>query len=320
VAHHSPRPLDTRVETVADNMRVDAATAEVVEALSARGIEPILLKGPSIARWLYPEGETRAYKDCDLLIAPAQTSPAVEVLAQLGFQTEFEEEGLPDWWLEHASSWWRRADGVVVDLHRTLPGIGVADEVAWRVLTARTDRLPVAGYPVRVLAPGARALHVALHAMHHGERWHRPVAELERAVVALDDGTWQKAVRLAEELDAVSALATGLTLAAGGAELAERLGIAGATSTRAALLATTPPPVALGIDQLVRARGVRTRAAIMARKLVPPAGFMRRWHPIAARSRIGLVAAYLYRPVWILLRSPAAFRAWRRARRAAQRT
>ena len=36
----------------------------------------MLLKGPSVARWLYGEGDMRAYRDTDLLIDPdARTCP-----------------------------------------------------------------------------------------------------------------------------------------------------------------------------------------------------------------------------------------------------
>ena len=46
---------------------------------------------------------------------------------------------MPDWWREHASEWWRDADGVLVDVHRTLPGIEIGDEQAWGLLSASTD-------------------------------------------------------------------------------------------------------------------------------------------------------------------------------------
>jgi hypothetical protein len=49
----------------------DVATAEVVEALRAAGVRSIVLKGPSIARWLYADGQPRPYGDTDLLVSPA---------------------------------------------------------------------------------------------------------------------------------------------------------------------------------------------------------------------------------------------------------
>jgi hypothetical protein len=83
----------------------------------------------------------------------------------------------------------------------------------------------------------------------------------------------------------------------------------------AALHARTPPPIALGFEQLAQAHGVRARVSIMWHKLFPPAGFMRHWDPQASDSRLGLLRAYLRRPVWLLRHAPEGFRAWREARR-----
>jgi len=72
--------------------------------------------------------------------------------------------------------------------------------------------------------------------------------------------------------------------------------------------------VALGFEQLARAGGPAARAKLIARKVVPPATFMRRWYPQAADSRRRLALAYLWRPLWLLRHAPAGFRAWRDAR------
>jgi hypothetical protein len=54
-------------------------------------------------------------------------------------------------------------------------------------------------------------------------------------------------------------------------------------------------------------------------KLVPPATFMRKWSRLARRGRIGLLLAYLWRPLWLVGRTPRAMAQWRQARRAAGR-
>jgi hypothetical protein len=48
------------------------------------GVPAILLKGPSVARWLYPAGG-RAYADSDLLVPASEFSRAEKVLRSLGF-------------------------------------------------------------------------------------------------------------------------------------------------------------------------------------------------------------------------------------------
>jgi len=68
----------------ARNFAVDALTAEVAGAFGREGIETLVLKGPVLARWLYP-GQVRPYFDSDLMVAPQNRSRAVGVLERLGF-------------------------------------------------------------------------------------------------------------------------------------------------------------------------------------------------------------------------------------------
>jgi hypothetical protein len=125
---------------------------------------------------------------------------------------------------------------------------------------------------------------------------------------------WSDALQLAHELGALDSFATGLRLLPAGEALATRIGVPDVTDVRSSLLASSPPPVALGFDQLSSARGLR-RLEILLRKFIPPPGFIRDWWPPAERSRRMLMVGYLYRPVWLLKHAPAGYRAWRAARR-----
>src|SRR3954452_7853962 len=106
-----------RVAATASRLRVDAAPADVLETFAAAGLRAVLLKGPALAAW-YADDPTHSYLDCDLWIAPADVEPADDVLTRLGFQRVVDGRGLPDWWQERGSDWWRALDGVAVDLHR----------------------------------------------------------------------------------------------------------------------------------------------------------------------------------------------------------
>lgn len=298
----------------ASRLRIDAATAEVVRGFGEAGVASLLLKGPSTSRWLYDDAEPHGYNDCDLLIRPQDLERARDVLSNLGFNEYTDESAMPAWWRAHASDWWRADDGVLVDLHRTLPGIGADPESAWRVLSTTTDTISVGGELVPTLSLAARALHVALHAAHHGADWWGPKADLERALTRADESLWQSAARLAEALAATEAFATGLRLVPAGESLAIRLALPAGSSVEVALRASSPPPVALGFEQLAQAKGVRARVTILWRKFVPPAEFMRRWSNGAADTPLRLARAYVERPVWLLRHAPDGLRAWRRAR------
>lgn len=133
-------------------LAVDAVTAEVVAAFQRAGIPSILLKGPSIARWLYPHGG-RTYGDTDLLIGHSDIPAADDVLRSLGFAD------LLDGWSEaereplEVARTYVRTGGIqgVVDLHwslHQLPDVG--PEIVWDAFQTHLDTLTVAGAQVTV--------------------------------------------------------------------------------------------------------------------------------------------------------------------------
>jgi Uncharacterised nucleotidyltransferase len=319
VAVDQPQSVSAAARIVAGNLKVDWVTAEVLRAFAVAGVQTLLLKGPSIVRWLYDADDPRAYIDCDLLVPPADLMAAEHALADRRFLPNVYEREMPSWWKEHAVGWLRSSDGAIVDLHRTLPGVGVDPQRLWSTLSAEVEEIPVAGFPARTLTIPGRALHLALHAAQHGVGWPNVIAELERALSSTDAAVWRAAGDLASALDATPAFAAGLRLTAQGRALASTLGLPTDRPVDVALRATTPPPVALGFDQLARAESWRTRLAILRHKFVPPATFVRAWSPLARRGRLGLVLAYAWRPLWLLRRAPAGFRAWRAARRPPRR-
>jgi hypothetical protein len=315
VATPEPRKLNLAAGVVASNLRVDSMTAEVLRAFEAEGIESLLLKGASVARWLYDNEEPRGYADCDLLVGPRDLDAAENVLVRLRFEPEVDRTEMPDWWQEHAIGWLRPDDGAVLDLHRTLPGVGVDPEQLWLTLAAYREPLAVGGTEAQTLTIPGRAFMLALHAGHHGTGWGRFLDDLERGISVTDLATWRAAAELAALLEATAAFATGLRLVERGHAIASELRLPTDESVDLALKASTPPPIALGFDQLARASGWRERLTILRHKFFPPVTFMKRWSPLARRGRLGLLRAYAQRGAWLLRNAPAGFRAWRSARR-----
>jgi hypothetical protein len=301
------------VNAVMWNLRIDSAVAESTRALRTAGIDSMVLKGATFSDW-YPRDSPRTYVDGDIWVPPDAVADAAQVLANLGFVPTQDEQGTPDWLQEHASSWLRSTDQGKIDLHRRLQGAEASPETVWMILWETRIPLVVGGESVWRLSAPARALYAALHATHHGVTDARGLPHLEAALRVVDDETWTAALALAGDLQAVEAFATGLRLLPQGAELAARINVPDARSVKTSLLASTPPPVALGFDQLAAASWGR-RLEILLRKLIPAPGFIRHWWPPAARNRATLVIGYLYRPLWLLRHAPAGYRAWRAARR-----
>ena len=290
---------------VARRLVLESATVEVCDALASDGIDAVVLKGPAVARWLYPDEPTRSFVDVDLLVAGNRVRAAGATLKKLGFRRAHGSG--------HAEVWGRPFDGVAVDLHSVLAGVAPRAP-AWEVLSAGTEAMELASGVVQVLSPPARALHVVLHAAQHGLQEERTIADLERALDLVTAEEWDEAAELARGLEAEGAFAAGLRLTLRGREEAARLSLPHRRSLETAVRAEGAPPGVLGLYRFFKTPGVRARARLLADELFPSAGFMRSVSPMARRGRLGLAAAYAWRPFWLASRLWPALRTWRRAR------
>jgi hypothetical protein len=298
----------------ARSLALDRRSAELVAELEAAGVPAILLKGPAIAAWLYHGRGVRTYGDTDLLVPPGRWDLAMATLRRLGFEDGLGGMAHPR--MESFTSHPLARAGQDVDLHCTLWGIQVPPERAWEVLSARTEPMNVGGRALSVLAPPARAMHVALHAAQHGYDEGKPVLDLELALEVLPDELWAEAAEVATELGALGGFATGLRLLPAGRALAGRLGI-GSEASVDALLRVAHVPLSQGFEELATTPGLRGKLAVVRGELAPTPDFMRWWSPLARRGPLGLAAAYLWRPLYLALRAGPGLVAWRRARRSA---
>jgi hypothetical protein len=305
------------VNAAARRLRVDNTTAAAIGALEHADIPSVLLKGPSIARWLYEPGDARTYVDSDLLVPAAAFDAAIAALVTIGFEPELDESQMPTWWREHALTTFRSDDGTMVDLHRNLPGANVDDALLWSTLSASALPLTVGNVTAHILNEPGRLMHAALHAAQHGGT-HRDLDVLARAIDQVDQSTWHAAAELASTLGAAAAFIQGLTLLPEGIQLSQQLELGPVLDVDVELRAVGAVH-ALTVAQLHRTRGTFARVSVVAHKVLPPPTFMRKWSPTARRGHRGLVAAYLYRPIWIARRTPQAVSAWREARRTLRR-
>ena len=227
---------------VAGALIMELRVAEAAATLSDAGIRSVVLKGPSIGRWLYDTTQERSYGDSDLLVAPGDVPAAEKVIISLGYRRL--SETLTGDRPREALYWMRSNDGAALDLHQTLPGVEVSPETAWLLLSGETEVLTLRGVEVEVLNQPARALHLALHAADHGFTSDRPLKELALALGTLPEDLWREAADMAVPLEATAAFAAGLRLLPEGAELAA---------------ACTCPPTTLWKSHFGRARPLDTR-------------------------------------------------------------
>jgi Uncharacterised nucleotidyltransferase len=294
---------------------LDAVTAEVVEAFRAHGVRALLFKGPALERWLYGNGRERAYRDIDLLVAPDNFEVAERTLAELRFEMPLagtrpeERSPLEDEWAR--GPFW-------VDLHRSLWGVGVEAEILWQTLSERTRTIELAGVQVDAPTEPVQAVIVALHAAHHGRANIRPLDDLCRAVNRGELSLWRAAADIARRLDALGAFTVGLGLVAAGEELLGDLGLEPVASVEVHLKAQGGSRLSLGVLRLRDAPSLRARLALLASALVPTPPALRDLYPLARRGRLGLVAAYAWRPLSLCVHAPGALREVKSARRRAR--
>lgn len=289
---------------------VDALTAEVAGAFGCEGIETLVLKGPVLARWLYP-GEVRPYVDSDLMVAPENRAHAIRVLEWLGFAEYLAWMPSP-LSLDPGGTAFNRRGGMV-DLHCRLPGLEGDPDAIWVRLAASTERQVIGGVELRVPDRDVVLLHVVLHAAHHANMVDsRPLEDLRRALARVEESEWSRALELARAYRGVPGFAAGLRLLPEGGDLARRLDLGEVRSLRHEIR-REDNVIAEELYALLSAEvGIRRKVAIAASDVFPRPDYMRWWSPLARRGKLGLAGAYLWRAIWVIGQAPRAIHTlWR---------
>jgi len=209
-------------------LAIDQVTAQVVSALSQADIPVIVLKGPSIARWLYPSGG-RSYCDTDLLVRVGDRAAAQDVLRSLGFAAANEGFDALEWSEMNATEFVRPAGPgarppASIDLHYNAIRVPASPDDVWDTLTADLDTLIVGGAEVAVLGRASLALHLVVHAVQHAFEFHTD-EDLRRAIAVFSFEDWAEAARRARALGVADSLGLGLRRHPEGADIADRLGL-----------------------------------------------------------------------------------------------
>jgi hypothetical protein len=296
------RSKELRASAAAQLLLADHTTARLMQALRERGLQALLIKGPSTDRWLYAPDAVRLYGDVDVVVAPDAYVAAERALSTVGFVNRYDGSA-PPWAEEHADMWVSDRWPLPVDLHRRLWGFEAPAGDVWQALWASREALSLEAGDVLVPGVAERFLITVLHAAHHVTA-EKPLEDLRRALLRVDDATAARGAALARQLQALNGFAAGLDLQPEGRALRERLGLADVDAHMRHVhpLVWDAPATAEGFLRLADARGLRAKAALARRELLPSATFMRlqsTQRDVAARGRGGLVAAYVLR--WVEL-------------------
>ena len=184
--------------------------AEVCWTLRKAGVRALVIKGPTIADWLYPD-EARVSADADILVPPAQYDLAVETLVRRGF-VDYAEGYRDSERTAHALTFTRTdpaVGGHQVDLHYFFPGIDADPGIAFESLWNRRVSALTAGVDAWHPDLPSRLLIIVLHAAR-GALTPKVLEDQRRAWNQEGIELFRRARALAEELDALPAFRVGL--------------------------------------------------------------------------------------------------------------
>lgn len=269
--------------------------AEVAFLLRAAGIPVLHIKGPTVALWLYDEGERR-WGDVDILVAPSRMDDALATLLSSGF-VELYPGVNRQTSTDHAITLAQvDASGHLqseIDVHDRFLGIGGDPERAFEQLWRRREPDRLGHLEVWFPDLATRALLIALNTA----RTDTPQAreDLSRLIAggALDE--WHDVVGLARELRALPVLRAGLEVDPAGADLVREIGLEDVpVSPEWALRRAGAPRTALRFEELTRLPW-RRRAGQVVRWLFPSPAIIRMRDPRASGSVRRLVLGYARR-------------------------
>lgn len=143
---------------------LEQALLNVVEVLTAVGVETRVLKGPAVARTLYPQLAVRTFVDVDVLVRSEDMDGASAALAAAGYRRPVPELQ-PGFDRRFGKSvMFVSPDGVQVDLHRTLVVGPFGLLVDLRDLFATARHVTVGGRTVTTVGSVPELLTVCYHA------------------------------------------------------------------------------------------------------------------------------------------------------------
>jgi hypothetical protein len=271
--------------------------AEVAYRLRQADVPVLHIKGPSVALWLYRDGE-RPWGDVDILVPPSRMDQALLTLQAAGF-TELYPGVNRHTTTDHAITLAHNMPGDAashrseVDVHDRFEGIEADSEQAFELLWSRRQRSRLAHVDVWFPDTPSRALLVAINTARDATSKARE--DLVRLLRTLNEQDWEEVVDLARRLAALPALRAGLEIDSAGADVVRRIGLSEVeVSPEWRLRTSHAPRTALRLEELRRMPRSQ-RSTAMLRWLFPAPGIIRMRDPAARGGTLRLAAGYARR-------------------------
>jgi hypothetical protein len=276
------------------------STAQWLDALGARGVVPLIVKGTALAYSLYDEPEHRPRADTDLLIAAGELDAAREAFRELG-HAEQPSSG------DMRQTMFRRVDAAgadhVYDVHWAIANTPVfAGVLQIAELRERSVPLPRLAPHARTIGDVDALLYACIHrvAHHHDDERLIWLADIHFLLQRMADEQLARFWQLAKEREVVAVCIRSVELARewfGGERGSARDFLDDAAIARAErsreYLEQRPRRLRILRAELAAEPGWRARARRLRQLAFPPAAYMQA--RFRTRSRLALPWLYLLR-------------------------
>lgn len=324
----------------ARNLRVFHDLAAVLAGLRGDGVEVIALKGAHLAPIVYGDIAVRPMGDVDLLVPKGDLSRAEATLRRVGCRLERPGGHNRHWYASrHFHLRYRARGGTPVELHWDLAPPSARSRMSIGGIWQRAQPAQIAGVDVLAMSPEDLILHLCLHASQaHEYEWGlKPLCDVA-AVVSHFAGRidWEALLRHVADcrIDRAACWVLRLAREMLAADVPRRvLGRLGLDALEPQFVETLQeytlsaafapgqgddegPWEVLG--SLDRARGLRRRASVLLRAVLPPVDRLRDIYALPP----GTLRAYVYyllRPFDLLRRRGADMLRWALGTRSAER-
>jgi len=181
----------SRIRTVHMERQLRHLTAAFLEA----GVRMIVLKGPALARMVYPDPALRPGSDLDILVHPKEMTRSKEILAQLGYTCDARKFGTDVEALNHHEEYTSSDNGQhfrSIELHWKLIRVGILQESNVENYFENAVQVSFDGTTFEALHPVDALIHRALNNafMHDGDMrliWIYDILILSRNLKETDD-------------------------------------------------------------------------------------------------------------------------------------
>ncbi|UCF04769.1 MAG: nucleotidyltransferase family protein [bacterium] len=195
-------------------IKKEAELLEVLGALDACGIEPIVFKGIPQAVLMYGDPGIRVSKDIDILVDPSRVEEARKVLMENGYTIYSGLRSIQDYRDYHFHFIFTRGERMdsVVELHWSLldpkKHLGMDREA----LERKAISVPVGGRNVKTLAVPHTMWYLCIHLSYKLFFDLRNLAELSRLTSTIDEAQWNELITWADDSNTTRELAIALHL------------------------------------------------------------------------------------------------------------